>query len=42
MRDGQLYTVTNAPPQAPLQTLREFVETVIEFVGSWVRRFVPS
>jgi hypothetical protein len=42
VRDGRLYTVTNSPPQPPLQTFREFVETVLVYVGSWVRRFVGS
>ncbi len=42
MRNGQLFTVTNDPPQPPLQTLRELIETVwqtvTQYMGISVRR----
>jgi hypothetical protein len=38
MREGKLYTVTNEPPQPPLQTLRELVETIWQYVVSAFRR----
>jgi hypothetical protein len=38
LRESKLYTVTNEPPQPPLQTLRELVETVWQYVMSAFRR----